>query len=180
MKKITGILFFALALASCNNEKKTDISADKEIAATENIKYASFGDSISADGYISMDEFRETFDNLAVGDTIDVKFKSKSKKVCQKKGCWMTVDLGEEKESFMRFKDYAFFVPMNAEDRDIIAEGKAYHEIISVDELKHYAKDAGQTQEEIDKITEPRRTLRFEATGVLIADTTEADTNNNE
>ena len=165
------MLFFALALASCNNEKKSETAPEKEVAEANNAnKYATFGDSISADGYISMDEMRAKYNDLTVGDTIQVKFKSKSKEVCQKKGCWMTVDLGEEKESFVRFKDYEFFVPMNAEDRDVITEGKAYLEEIPVDELKHYAKDAGKSQEEIDQITEPKRTLRFEATGVLIAE----------
>lgn len=171
MKKIPCILFFALALASCNNEKKSETTPETEVATTnENVKYATFGDSISADGYISMTEMKEKYDNLTLGDTIHVKFKSKTKKVCQKKGCWMTVDLGEEKESFVRFKDYLFTIPRNAEDRDVITEGKAYLEEIPVDELKHYAKDAGKSQEEIDQITEPKRTLRFEATGVLIAE----------
>lgn len=171
MKKISCILFFVLALASCNNEKKSETAPETEVATTnEDVKYATFGDSISANGYISMTEMKEKYDNLTLGDTIHVKFKSKTKKVCQKKGCWMTVDLGEEKESFVRFKDYEFFVPMNAEDRDVITEGKAYLEEIPVDELKHYAKDAGKSQEEIDQITEPKRTLRFEATGVLIAE----------
>src|SRR5690606_42048835 len=139
-----------------------------EVATTnEEVKYATFGDSISADGYISMTEMKEKYDNLTLGDTIHVKFKSKTKKVCQKQGCWMTVDLGEEKESFVRFNDYLFTIPRNAEDCDVITEGKAYLEEIPVDELKHYAKDAGKSQEEIDQITEPKRTLRFEATGVL-------------
>ena len=171
MKKISCILFFALALASCNNEKKSETTPETEVATTnEEVKYATFGDSISANGYISMTEMKEKYDNLTLGDTIHVKFKSKTKKVCQKKGCWMTVDLGEEKESFVRFKDYLFTIPRNAEDRDVITEGKAYLEEIPVDELKHYAKDAGKSQEEIDQITEPKRTLRFEATGVLIAE----------
>lgn len=171
MKKIACMLFFALALASCNNEKKNEIAPEKEVAEANNTtKYATFGDSISADGYLSMDEMREKYNNLALGDTLNVKFKSQSKEVCQEKGCWMTVDLGEGQESFVRFKDYAFFVPKNAGDREVITEGKAYLEEISVDELKHYAKDAGKSQEEIDQITEPKRTLRFEATGVLIAE----------
>lgn len=171
MKKLTSILFLALALTACNNEKTNNISDENSaINDTEETSYASFGDNISAEGYISMDEMRNQFNDLALGDTLDVKFKSKTIKVCQKKGCWVTVDLGENQESFIRFKDYKFVVPKNAEDREIIAEGKAFLEEIPVDELKHYAKDAGKPQEEIDKISEPKRTLRFEAAGVLIAE----------
>ena len=29
------------------------------------------------------------------------------------------------KNTFVKFKDYAFFVPMNAEDKEVIVEGKA-------------------------------------------------------
>lgn len=171
MKKLTSILFLALALTACNNEKTNNISDENSaINDTEETSYASFGDNISAEGYISMDEMREKFNDLAIGDTLNVKFKSTTKKVCQKKGCWVTVDLGQDQESFMRFKDYGFRIPKNAENRDIIAEGKAFLEEIPVDELKHYAKDTGKPQEEIDKISEPKRTLRFEAAGVLIAE----------
>ena len=40
--------------------------------------------------------------------------------------------------------------------------------ITSVEELKHYAEDAGETQEVIDAITEPEISLAFEAKGVII------------
>jgi hypothetical protein len=47
-------------------------------------------------------------------------------------------------------------------------KGIAAYDTIDVDFLKHLAEDAGQTQEEIDAITEPELALTFEATGVLI------------
>jgi hypothetical protein len=37
-----------------------------------------------------------------------------------------------------------------------------------VEMLRHFAEDAGQTQEEIDAITEPEVEWSFEATGVYI------------
>jgi hypothetical protein len=41
--------------------------------------------------------------------------------------------------------------------------------IESVDELKHYAKDAGKSQAAIDSIVAPKVTYSFMADGVLIA-----------
>ena len=78
---------------------------------------------------------------LKEGDTLEVKFQSAINEVCQKKGCWMNVALENDNSAFVKFKDYAFFVPMNAENKDVIVEGKAYVSIESIDDLKHYAKD---------------------------------------
>ena len=46
--------------------------------------------------------------------------------------------------------------------------GKAYYQITSLDELRHYAEDAGKSAEEIAAITEPKKELRFLASGVLL------------
>jgi hypothetical protein len=37
-----------------------------------------------------------------------------------------------------------------------------------VEELKHYAEDAKKSKEEIDAIKEPRKRLRYEATGGFV------------
>ena len=79
--------------------------------------------------------------------------------------------LADGQETFVKFKDYAFFVPKEgAENHKAIVYGKAFIEETSVDDLKHEAKDAGKSQEEIDKIIEPVKNYRFMADGVLIAD----------
>ena len=47
--------------------------------------------------------------------------------------------------------------------------GKAYITETSVDDLQHYAEDAGKSQEEIAAITSPKLTYNLEADGVLLA-----------
>jgi len=161
MKKIIAFTFCFFAFTSCK----------KETVSTENKKqdkYAFFGDSISDDKAISNDEMLVQFDKLKAGDTLNVKFKSKIKNVCQKKGCWMTLVLPNEKEAFVKFKDYAFFVPKNAQDEEVVVNGKAFVSIESVEELKHYAKDEGKSQVAIDSIVTPKTTYSFMADGVLI------------
>jgi hypothetical protein len=97
-----------------------------------------------------------------------VVFKSKIVAVCQKKGCWMNLTLNEKESSFVKFKDYGFFVPLNAADKETVVKGKAFVSIESVDELKHYAQDAGKSQAAIDSILKPETTYGFMADGVLI------------
>lgn len=87
---------------------------------------------------------------------------------CRKKGCWMTIDLGDGKEMRVSFKDYGFFVPLHADGRAVTMKGIAYLDTIDVDMLRHFAEDAGKSKEEIEAITQPEYELGFEATGVLI------------
>ncbi|MEL6969642.1 MAG: DUF4920 domain-containing protein, partial [Bacteroidota bacterium] len=46
--------------------------------------------------------------------------------------------------------------------------GKAFYQTTSVDDLRHYAEDAGKSEEEIAAITEPKRELAFLADGVIL------------
>lgn len=159
MKKIVYLLICFLALTSCKKETITSNSSND---------YAIFGDSISVDKAITNEEMLVQFDKLKPGDTLNIKFKSKINSVCQKKGCWMTLELPSGKEAFVKFKDYAFFVPKNAQNGEVIVNGKAYVSIESVEELKHYAKDEGKSQAAIDSIVAPKTNYSFMADGVLI------------
>lgn len=88
---------------------------------------------------------------------------------CAKKGCWMDVKMPEGDTMMVRFKDYGFFVPKEGvEDLRTVMRGTAKMDTISVDLLRHYAEDAGDTEDEIMQITEPRFVLEFIADGVLI------------
>lgn len=132
------------------------------------VEYASFGSKFKENKALTKEEMLKKYKSMKKGDTIAVQFKSKIKDVCKKKGCWMSMDLTSQKESFVRFKDYGFFVPLNADNSNAIVTGRAYLDVITVDELKHYAKDGGKSEEEIAKITEPKVTYAFQADGVLI------------
>jgi len=144
------------------------VSCGEQQQPVEPESFAVFGDTITADGAITAAEMFTQYKKLNEGDTIDVKFRATIYNVCQKKGCWMNVDLSDEDVAFVRFKDYGFFMPFNAAESEAIINGKAFISVISVDELKHYAEDEGLSQEEIDAITEPEVTYSFLADGVLI------------
>lgn len=150
---------------------KTTEKEVKAVPSKEEVKveYASFGSKIVADKALSKEEMLRKYKGLKPGDTVAVKFKSKIKDVCQKKGCWMAMELPGGKESFVKFKDYAFFVPLNAAEQDAVISGKAFVSETSVAQLKHYAKDGGQSDADIAKITEPKVEYKFMADGVLIS-----------
>lgn len=152
-------------LGACkNNPEKQQVTADELV---NEISYATFGEAINQDESITKEEMAALFNTLKPGDTVDVKFTSTVNEVCQSKGCWMKIDLGDQ-ETMVRFKDYGFFMPKNIAGEEVTLEGKAFVEEMSVEEQRHYAEDADATDEEIAKITEPKKTLSFEAKGVLL------------
>ncbi len=168
MRKNVLLLFLTVFMFySCKNEGAKP--EGKEIEKQE-VTYLSFGENINAENSISTAEMIEKYKNLKEGDTLDIKFSAPIKEVCKTKGCWMKLDLGNEQESFVNFKDYGFFMPMNADGREVIVNGKAFVKVITVDELQHFSKDAGNSEDEIARITEPKYTLAFEADGVLMKD----------
>jgi len=50
--------------------------------------------------------------------------------------------------------------------KEVVIKGVGKMVTTSVDDQKHYLKDANATQAEIDAITQPKTELVFEATGV--------------
>jgi hypothetical protein len=128
--------------------------------------YASYGDSITVDGAISMDEFA---DAIAHADSLDAKVRAEIIGSCGKKGCWMDVKMADGSSMKVRFEDYGFFVPTSGlEGKEVVMQGCAKKEVTDVAMLRHYAEDAGQSEEEIAEITEPEANWNFTATGVLI------------
>lgn len=80
----------------------------------------------------------------------------------------MKLPLKDSLETMVRFKDYGFFMPLDAKGKEVIVNGKAFVKETSVEELQHYAEDAGKTKEEIAQITAPKVEFAFEADGVLL------------
>lgn len=166
MKKLIAPLLLAVAFAtvSCSNASNDKSAADtakKDSVATAQY----FGDTISVDGAIPA---TEVIAKLAGKDSVPVKLEGKIVDVCQKKGCWMALDLGNDKTMRVTFKDYGFFVPKNAGGKTAVVDGYAYVDTTSVAQLRHYAEDGGASKDSIAKITEPEVELSFEARGVII------------
>lgn len=134
---------------------------------SENENQTFYGSVIDLDGAMDADGLRSA---LAENGRAQVKFEGQVTATCAKKGCWMDVASGQD-TVFVRFQDYGFFVPTEgAEGKRTVMEGEAFYDTITVDMLKHYAEDAGKSEEVIAAITEPELRLAFTATGVMIED----------
>ena len=165
MKKIFITLLIATVLVACNDSKQKDIEVATETIASN---YDFYGEKITDKDVLSAEEMMVKYNSLKPGDTIDVKFKAKVNEVCQAKGCWMQVAIADDTEAMVKFKDYGFFMPTDLGNEEVIMAGKAFVAEMSVDEQRHYAEDGGKTKEEVLEITEPKRTLSFTSSGVLI------------
>ncbi len=98
----------------------------------------------------------------------NIAVKGKVTDVCDKKGCWLTIQTEDNSKFFVKMKDYAFFVPTALKGKNVVLEGNAERKVISVNEQKHYAEDAKKSQAEIDAITQPKEEIRFVANGIKV------------
>lgn len=161
MKKILVFVALASCIFSCKK------GGEPTIVSEDGSAY--FGEKIDANNAMSYDDLLVKLSDKGQ-DTITAKVMGKIEGVCQVKGCWMNI-VSENKDSesmFVKFKDYGFFMPLDASGKNAVLRGKAYREVTSVDELRHYAEDEGQSEEEIAKITEPLEELKFMADGVIL------------
>ena len=124
-----------------------------------------FGEKITEEQVASSDEL---MDVLAETGSTQTKVSGEVTGVCQMKGCWMTVNVGNNQEMMVRFKDYGFFVPKDITGQTVVIEGEALMDTVSVEDQQHYAEDAGLPEEEIKSITEPKTQLSFVADGVIL------------
>lgn len=166
MKSIYALMICALVLYSCDN-KKTTTSEEKEPIIAE-VNYDSFGKEIIADDALASDQMAVHYSAMKVGDTVNSKMIATVDEVCQAKGCWMKLNMQNGEQVMVKFKDYGFFVPKDIQGKEVVVNGVAFVNEMSVDEQQHYAEDEGASAEEIAAITEPKKTWSFEADGVLI------------
>lgn len=87
--------------------------------------------------------------------------------VCQKRGCWLTLREGDAQLQ-VRFRDYAFFVPLDVAGRRAVVEGTAKVEVTSEATRRHFAEDAGRSPAEIADIRGDERTVLVIADAVEI------------
>ncbi len=124
-----------------------------------------YGDKITSD---NLTEYSDLVNEVNLSGVVNTKIQGEIIETCAKKGCWMTIKADED-TMMVRFKDYGFFVPKEGVDgKHVIVNGEAFYDTLTVDLLRHYAEDAGRTEEEILAITEPEYVITFTADGVII------------
>lgn len=159
MKNLISLLICAILFSFCANK-----------TAVNNGSTNSFGEKITTKGAISYDELYSKMKMAAGKDTLKVKVSGEVAAVCQVKGCWMNLQSKQAgvEPMMVRFKDYGFFMPKDIAGKNVVCEGIAYYDVTSVEELRHYAEDAGKSKAEIEAINSPKRELLFLANGVVL------------
>ena len=135
--------------------------------AQDNKTVTTFGSTFDAIEEVS--ENWKILDELKEGSPITTQLSGKITEVCQAKGCWMKVVLDNGSEVFVKFKDYGFFVPTDAAGDTVTMQGELAIEELSVEAQKHYAKDKGASEGELELILRPKKTIKFMADGVAIS-----------
>jgi hypothetical protein len=160
---IIAALGLGVLLASCSGAKETVKTED-----SAEVKKSEYGKiKVNTDEAISVSQMMSDF--KAKGNVESVyTVKGEINQVCAKMGCWIKVNNPDGEEFMVRFKDH-FTIPTDTKAGVMAAlHGRAYVDTVSVDMLRHYAEDAGDSQEEIEKITEPKINFGFEADGIKL------------
>ena len=132
------------------------------------------GKALPGDSYGAGADVTKTTDIAALpaelkkNKPIPVIIKAKVLEVCANKGCWLKLQVNDSTTAFVKMKDYGFFLPLAVKGKTIALDGEAELKVISVDELRHYAKDAKKSKEEIEAITQPAEEIRFTAKGISV------------
>lgn len=165
MKYFNIILVLFCVLTACRNADSQAKAAEE--AQTE-VAYTQVGAAFSGLEVINQEEMGNTYNTLAVTDTLRTAFRAEVLEVCQAKGCWMRLQLPGQENVMVRFKDYGFFVPRDIAGKTVEVEGLAFISEVSQEERRHLAEDGGAGPEELKAITGSETSPGFEASGVRI------------
>lgn len=127
-------------------------------------KGVTYGAGTTPDGSVPVADLEKKM----VNNKFEGKVTGKVVEVCQEKGCWMKIEKPGGETLMVKFKDYGFFMPKDIVGKEVVLDGQAQVKETSVAQLQHYAKDAGKSKEEIEKIKKPKKEVQFVASGVLV------------
>ena len=161
--KYIYLSLIAFLFTSCKEAESDQTNQDK--APVEVVTY--YGQEINQEGISNYDEMKSATMETGLSKT---KLEGTIIQTCPKKGCWMSLATATD-TLFVRFRDYGFFVPTDSVSGKVaVIEGDLFLDTITVEMRKHYAEDAGKSEEEIAAIYEPEYDINFIADGVIIKD----------
>ena len=164
--KSFNILLVILAVAITGIS--TDLRAQETGNNADPVEWTAYGTDFSTKDPVSGQSLVDFYESLDGESNETVQLKGEVSSVCQVKGCWMVVDLENKEQVRITFKDYGFFVPTDIAGKEVVVNGRAMVSEISEADQRHYAKDAGYTDEEIDAIKGSKKTYTLVADGVRV------------
>lgn len=159
MKNLLFIAGIMLLVASCASTKEKD---EKEVQLGK-----SYGpEKVDVSAAISVKDMLKDFNGKI--ERTEYTFEGDLVEVCSKAGCWVNIDKGNGDLFMVRFKGHFTIPPATEAGTGAYLHGYAYMDTVSVEDLRHFAEDAGKSEAEIMAITEPEYELNFEADGITL------------
>lgn len=158
--KYLSIALTLLVAVSCGqkpeNSKQTPVI---------NVSDLRFGEDFSHVGAIST---AKLVTEIPADSDVQTVVTGEVVEVCPKAGCWMRVAIEGSSETVLVNTNHDFELPRDLAGKRVVISGVAYQKLITVDEQKHYAVDAGATPEQIAAITADKQGIMIEAKGVKL------------
>ncbi len=128
-------------------------------------QWQSFGETVVFD-----DDTQVALGSLK-GDEKNIWVVGEITEVCSHQGCWIRVKDTSNPAAgdlFVRTKDHAYLVPRNAAGHSVKVFGVCELSEMSVADQRHFAEEAGKSEAEIAKITQPKNMIIFHAATIMI------------
>ncbi len=158
------LVFFTLGFLAFS----PNILAQETESSASGDSWKQIGEEFNPSHALNTDSAHKIYQSLNTADSVSLNFKAKVTAVCKVKGCWMDLELEDSQTARITFKDYGFFVPTDIEGKEVFVSGVATISEIDEATRKHYATDAGLSEEEINKISGSEKTYSMVANGVII------------
>ncbi|MFN3795167.1 MAG: DUF4920 domain-containing protein [Chitinophagaceae bacterium] len=123
-----------------------------------------FGEKVNKEGAFSVDELGN---KMGKNTSMEVKITGKVSEVCTKEGCWIRVAT-KDGNMMVKMKDHKFLVPVSLNGKEVVIAGVAEQKVTTVEQLRHYAEDAGKSKAEIEAIKAPKKEIVVQAKGLLV------------
>ncbi len=128
---------------------------------------AVFGEKTTADDAITVDQLFAIMKTQEKNKELKIKLKGVVTEVCKMEGCWIKVQ-SPDGSMMVKMKDHTFMVPVILNGKNIVINGIANEKLTTVEQLRHFAEDAGKSKKEIARITEAKREIIVQAKGILV------------
>ena len=174
MKKYLGLMILSLALTGVVSAQEKMDKMSKEMKPTAADKVASF----DKDGKMKRGAAIGNAKKVSLAKVLEspAEFEGKTVAVegvivrsCKMEGCWMELAPSKDAQSVrVKFKDHAFFIPLDSAGMKAKAEGVFSVKTLSKAEVDHLMNEDGAKFSSINKdgtVTE----ISFEASGVELS-----------
>lgn len=160
--KISKYILLLGILAACTGAPRTAEQAEEKEPLPST---GAFGMEVNIDEAIDASGIAGYFTD---SDTIALTLSGSIAASCKHSGCWMDIDMVNGETIHVTFLDDEFSIPLDAAGKYATAKGTVIRKMIPVETLQNFARDEGQSEEDIALITEPAWAYKMIATGVVI------------